>query len=262
MKRKNNRKKRKVFILAAIMVFVASFTGAPREVDAASSSDAYLFSIKDKTGVSSNTLGAMWNGDLNKVRLEIEETRGTFMYPSKTDGNTNRILETVEMGYILDSEGDLITFYEYDSSKPYQITLNACQKESRYKGGTVHIKVFYDGEYVATVAEEIEANSDAVNALTLAKKILGSGSNSFRSDAEIIKTTIKKNYKQTDMPCGRGATVLQTWCAYKYQVYGSVNDAMGASAHVEFYPDPTKISGGPFGADGDASVTADGWPVW
>lgn len=259
---KNNGRKLKVLILAAIMIFVASFTGAPREVDAASSSDAFILAIRDKTGQNSIDWGSMWNGDLNKVRLEIEETHGTFMYPSKTDGNTNQILETVERGYILDSEGDLITFYEYDSSKPYQITLNACQKESRYKGGKVHIKVIYDGKHIFTRERVIKADNSAKNALVLAEKIVGAGSGSFESDARTIKAAIQNNYSQEDMPCGRGARVLETWCAKKYHVYGSVNDAKGASAHVEFYPDPTKITGGPFGADGNASVTAAGWPVW
>lgn len=186
----------------------------------------------------------VYNGDPNRVKIKIRNQTKAFKWKDGTYDNC-----------VMSDDGEYrLTKYEMDA--PNEIDFDPYEDVALYGhdgfvDGTVKMFVYYDfdnnGKYtcIGDMEREIKKNSARLKALEIAKAAVEYyGTNDYMNDMYAIKAYMYKNYRYgigsldgsgLDMRCRGGAGILETWSAYKYKVYGCIDD-VGDSGHIGFYP--------------------------
>jgi len=223
----------------------------------------YYHSSPSSYGYSGGAYVGVYNGDENRVKMEIQEEVRNFKEYKPTD---RKQADPIQVPYIMSNDG------KYRIAKPYfgkyidgiwndtpnEICFYADDHICGYDGfidDTVHVKVWYDwngdgnwtdDEYVGMDIASIKADDSRLKALEICKAAVAYyGTDSYVADMIAIEAYLFKNYAY-DYPdqasglnfrCSGGCIIQETWSIYKYGVYGYIGCPSAYNgAHNAFYP--------------------------
>lgn len=220
----------------------------------------------------SSTVTTMYNGDLNRLKVETQNEWKSVSTRKFWEGDENKmtryfIMSTDGKYRIAETGAECFTksvSYENEKSSCKEATLNITDNTHGcgFVDDSIKINVSYDfngdgdtvdaGEQIKSVTYTVKADTDRKAAIDICQKaVTEAGTNSYDADMQAIVDKVKTYPygKKVDgttlmMRCTDGAYILETWSIYKYGVYGYISPTSHniEDSDVDFWPENNPYS--------------------
>lgn len=220
----------------------------------------------------SSTVTTMYNGDLNRLKVETQNEWKSVSTRKFWEGDENKmtryfIMSTDGKYRIAETGAECFTksvSYENEKASCKEAALNITDNTHGcgFVDDSIKINVSYDfngdgdtvdaGEQIKSVTYTVKADTDRKAAIDICQKaVTEAGTNSYDADMQAIVDKVKTYPygKKVDgttlmMRCTDGAYILETWSIYKYGVYGYISPTSHniEDSDVDFWPENNPYS--------------------
>lgn len=213
-------------------------------------------------GSSINFEVDMYNGDPDKLSFEIQNP--TITVPEYT--YINKVLTPLENTYVTAVNNGrtyrLTACYGVKQTKQQEYTTCAIsfknhsynQEACGFVGGSVNVKIKYDGMSVGAFSFEPNKNANS-NGLSpkrqewldvaLAAVAANGGKKSYKEDMIAIENYVTATFPYSTYSCIGGAMILETYSIYAYDEYGFIANPPDATyeSHMAFFKNSDAANG-------------------